>query len=261
MIQNSHYIYGLFDKTTNLPFYIGISGIVNHNEKDVALKYKRAYFHLQYPTYDNFRTSQKILELSKNNSIEVKILKENMTKEDAFKLEEKLVRKFGRKDIDKDGILLNIAPGGQNFSRENLIIGIRLSQKHKQESRKRITAYNKSKEKREKTKLSNHLHPRVSSKESREKLSKSQSATWKKKTNIEKTQANLAKSLGRAWNVLKRIDSNVVNEQIFNSHRSKGSRLANTEPLWKTIIEKSGSINTFLDLIEKYFDRRFIYED
>ena len=261
MIQNSHYVYGLFDKTTNLPFYIGMSGITNYDEENIALRYKRAFFHLQYPTYDNNRNSKKILELLENNNVEVKILKENMTKKDAFALEKKLIKEFGRKNIDKDGILLNIAPGGKTFSRENLIIGIRLSQKHKQESRKRLIAYNKSKEKREKLKLSNHLHPRVNSKESREKLAKSQSAAWKRKSDIEKTKANIAKSLGRAWNVLKRIDGNIVNEQIFNSHRSKGSRLANTEPRWNTIVSKVGSIDKFLLEIEQRFGKRFIYED
>ena len=67
--------------------------------------------------------------------------------------------------------------------------------------------------------------------------------------------------MGRAWNVLKRIDGIIINESIFNSHRSTGSRLANTEPIWKTIINKVGGIEAFLSYIEKRFGRKFIYED
>ena len=114
---------------------------------------------------------------------------------------------------------------------------------------------------RKRTAELNHLFPKVSSKESRTKLAKSQSLSWNKKTIEEKAKANIAKSLGGAWNVLKRIKNDQINEQIFNSHRSKGSRLANTEPLWKTIITKVGGIEAFLLQIEKRFGRKFIYED
>ena len=58
------------------------------------------------------------------------------------------------------------------------------------------------------------------------------------------------------------VDGNyVVNETIFNAHRSKGSRLANTEPVWKTIITKVGGIDIFLNEIEKRYGRKFIYEN
>ena len=128
-------------------------------------------------------------------------------------------------------------------------------------SKNSLCAYNKSEKHRKRTAELNHLFPKVSSKESRTKLAKSQSLSWNKKTIEEKTKANIAKSLGRAWNVLKRIKNDQINEQIFNSHRSIGSRLANTEPLWTTIITKVGGIEAFLLQIEKQFGRKFIYED
>ena len=128
-------------------------------------------------------------------------------------------------------------------------------------ARKKIIAYNKSEKHRKRTAELNHLFPKVSSKESRLKLAKSQALCWSKKTEKEKQEANLAKSMGRAWNVLKRIDGIIVNESIFNSHRSTGSRLANTEPVWKTIINKVGGIEAFLSYIEERFGRKFIYED
>lgn len=128
-------------------------------------------------------------------------------------------------------------------------------------ARKKIITYNKSEKHRKRTAELNHLFPKVNSKESRLKLAKSQALCWSKKTEKEKQEANLAKSMGRAWNVLKRIDGIIINESIFNLHRSTGSRLANTEPVWKTIINKVGGIEAFLSYIEKRFERKFIYED
>ena len=52
-----------------------------------------------------------------------------------------------------------------------------------------------------------------------------------------------------------------INEQIFNAHRSKGSRLANTEPLWKSIIQKTNGIENFLSLIKERYGKEFVYEN
>lgn len=41
------------------------------------------------------------------------IVKDNMSEEDAFALEEKLILEYGRRDIEDDGILLNRCGGGQ----------------------------------------------------------------------------------------------------------------------------------------------------
>ena len=121
--------------------------------------------------------------------------------------------------------------------------------------------YNKSEEHRKKTAYYNSIKPKVSSLESKAKLAKTQSETWNKKSEAEKIKDNLSKSLGRAWNVLNRIKDNHINEQIFNAHRSKGSRLANTEPLWKSIIQKAGNVEIFLLLIKEKYGKEFIYED
>lgn len=133
--------------------------------------------------------------------------------------------------------------------------------KHKLVSKQTITRYNKSELHRQRTALQNSLQPKVSTQESRAKLSASQSATWNKKTQDEKLKDNIAKSLGRAWNVLKRIEGNIINETIFNNHRSKGCRLASTEPVWSTIINKVGSVDDFINQIEDRYGRRFVYEN
>ena len=128
-------------------------------------------------------------------------------------------------------------------------------------SRRIMIEYNKSELHRQRTALQNSLKPKISSLKSRAKLSISQSATWNKKSEKEKLENNISKSLGRAWNVLKRIEADTINENIFNIHRSKGSRLANTEPMWNTIVNKLGGIDNFLKEIEHRYGRRFIYEN
>lgn len=133
--------------------------------------------------------------------------------------------------------------------------------KHKLVSKQTITRYNKSELHRQRTALQNSLQPKVSTPESKAKLSASQSATWNRKTQDEKLQHNIAKSLGRAWNVLKRIKGDVINETIFNNHRSKGCRLASTEPVWNTIVNKVGGIDVFISQIEDRYGRRFVYEN
>lgn len=128
-------------------------------------------------------------------------------------------------------------------------------------SRQTMIKYNKSELHRQRTSLQNSLKPKVSSLKSKAKLSASQSATWSKKSEKEKLKNNISKSLGRAWNVLKRIETNSINENIFNVHRSKESRLASTEPMWNTIINKLGGIDNFLKEVEHRYGRRFVYEN
>lgn len=119
---------------------------------------------------------------------------------------------------------------------------------------------NSTEEHRKMVALHNHLHPKVSSEESKRKLAISQSEAWRNKPQKEKEIANLNKTLGRAWNVLKRIDGRIINETIFNNHRSKESRLANTEPVWNTVITKCNGIDNFLKSIKEKYGKEFIYE-
>lgn len=255
--SNTFYVYGLYIKGSDTPFYIGISSYTNVFEKDETKKYVRAYFHLKHPEQDNQRTHNILI----NNKVEVKILNENLSDVEAYKLEKQLIKKYGRIELDENGKLTNIAQCGNTVDPADIAYGVKCSVIHKEKSRCRLIEYNKSDEHRKKTAYYNSIRPKVSSAESKAKLAKSQHETWNKKPEIEKTKNNLSKSLGRAWNVLKRIDSIYINEQIFNTHRSKGSRLANTEPLWNSIVQKANGIENFLSLIKEKYGKEFIYED
>lgn len=255
--SNTFYVYGLYIKNSNIPFYIGISSYTNVFEKDETKKYVRAYFHLKHPKQDNQRTR----DILTNNEVEVKILSENLSDVAAYELEKQLIRKYGRIELDEKGKLTNITRGGNTVDSADIAYGVKCSVIHKEKSRCRLIEYNKSEEHRKKTAYHNSIRPKVSSPESKAKLAKSQRETWNKKSKTEKAKNNLSKSLGRAWNVLKRINGVYINEQIFNAHRSKGSRLANTEPLWKSITQKANGIENFLSLIQEKYGKEFIYEN
>lgn len=250
------YVYGLYVKDSELPFYVGISHSYNDSTTDTKKKYRRAYEHIKFPQHDNERTRNVI----QNNEVDVKILFENLTADEIYEKEIELIQKYGRQGIDQDGILTNIASGGNELDPDAMRLGVTFSSLHKKLSSERLTKYNKSEQHRKDTAYYNSIHPKISSKESREKLAKSQSETWWKKSKEERLRDNVAKSLGRAWKVMSRIEGDIINEKIYNTHRTKGSRTANTEPLWKSIVNKVGSTDELLKSVELRYNRKFKYE-
>jgi len=95
-----YYVYELIDPRVNLPFYVG-------KGKD-----NRVYFHLSEQLRaksDNFKKFDKIKKIRKEGyEPEVKIVKYFEEENDAYFYEEELIKKYGKKDIDEDGILTNI---------------------------------------------------------------------------------------------------------------------------------------------------------
>lgn len=95
-----YYVYELIDPRVNLPFYVG-------KGKD-----KRVYFHLSEKLRaksDNFKKFDKIKKIRKEGyEPEIKIVQYFEDENDAYEYEEKLIRTYGRRDIDEGGILTNI---------------------------------------------------------------------------------------------------------------------------------------------------------
>ena len=95
-----YYVYELIDPRVNLPFYVG-------KGKD-----KRVYFHLcekSRAKSDNFKKFDKIKKIRKEGyEPEVKIVQYFEDENDAYEYEEKLIKTYGRRDIDEGGILTNI---------------------------------------------------------------------------------------------------------------------------------------------------------
>ena len=120
-VKDTYYVYGLIDPDTKLPFYIG-KGIGN-----------RAYDHLRLEKTDiyNMRKRNHIEQLLKDNKhIDIIFYETDLLYEEANDEEIRLIRKFGRRHIDTNGILLNLASGGEEGD---------TSQFFTEESRKKIS--------------------------------------------------------------------------------------------------------------------------
>lgn len=97
-----YYIYALIDNRTNLPFYIGKGKVENQRHLD--------HFKETVETTDNRHKFFKIQYLKEQGyDVPVSILENNILNEDdAYIIEAEYIKKYGRKNIDDNGILTNI---------------------------------------------------------------------------------------------------------------------------------------------------------
>jgi len=87
-----YYVYAYINKRTGLPYYIGKG------------KGRRAY------------AKHRRISVPKNRSMIV-FMETNLSDIGALAIESRYIQWYGRKGIDKNGILLNIAPGGESGNR------------------------------------------------------------------------------------------------------------------------------------------------
>jgi hypothetical protein len=102
-----YYVYALIDVRTNLPFYIGKGLKVNNRHLD--------HFNESIGTTSNRHKMFKINFLrSSGYEIPIDILADNIpNEEDAYNIETGYIKKYGRTNIDPDGILTNICLGNR----------------------------------------------------------------------------------------------------------------------------------------------------
>jgi hypothetical protein len=98
--MKNYYVYIHVRLDLNEVFYVGMSTINNE-----GLIYSRAY----RSAFEKRKTAWH--DYARICPYTVKIVKENLTKEEAFKLEMKLIKKYGRKDLNT-GTLINQCDGG-----------------------------------------------------------------------------------------------------------------------------------------------------
>lgn len=124
-MENNYYVYQYSDPRTNLPFYIG-KGRGNRINKHLT------------ETKENTENYKKwaFIQGLRNNGLEpvVSFVKEQMTSEEAYKLEDELILKYGRKNIDKNGILTNICINQRPPVNRGLLKGRKLSEEHVKKS-------------------------------------------------------------------------------------------------------------------------------
>lgn len=98
---NIYYVYQYIDPNSNLPFYIG-KGKEGSN---------RHLHHLK-ETIEKTDNKRKVYKLQKLKSLGsepvIQIIKSKLTEDAAYQLESSLIQKYGRKNIDPNGILTNI---------------------------------------------------------------------------------------------------------------------------------------------------------
>jgi hypothetical protein len=102
--EQMYYIYQLIDPRTNLPFYVGKG------------KGRRAKTHLwDVPETRNVYKENKINDIRRNGHEPVIVyIAENIIDEQlAYDIESSLIKKYGRKGYDKNGILTNVCPNNQ----------------------------------------------------------------------------------------------------------------------------------------------------
>jgi len=103
-MQDNFYVYGLLDPYTNMPFYIGKG------------KEQRSNSHLKLYNNDRYNMRKRnYIEklLNENQIIKIHYYKINLSHNEAITEEINLIKQYGRKDIDSNGILLNLTLGGE----------------------------------------------------------------------------------------------------------------------------------------------------
>lgn len=93
--MKKHYVYYHLNPITKEIFYVG----VGYNKRAWNFKWGRSIYYLNY--------------VKKYGTPLVDIIKKDTTENKAYLLEIKLIKKYGRKGLDKDGILVNRSIGGK----------------------------------------------------------------------------------------------------------------------------------------------------
>jgi hypothetical protein len=169
----NYYVYMYIDPRDNLPFYVG-------KGKDNRLKK-----HLS-ETFENTENRRKYAYIQglRNKGIEpiIKKIKENLSQEDAYEFEEDLIRHYGRKDLDTNGILTNICIDNRPpviTGEKHHQFGKAIITYHTEETKKKISDAHKGRpsmkkgttcSEETKERMSNAQKGRIISEEAKEKL-------------------------------------------------------------------------------------------
>lgn len=131
--RDRFYVYELIDSRNKQPFYIGCSGDFVISKTNFYEKYSRLIKHGLLNTLDDWKEISKSRKLTRKENriveileagakVDVKIVKDSMTKETAEALEKELISKYGREKYDEGGILINILKGDYVVDMHSILI-------------------------------------------------------------------------------------------------------------------------------------------
>lgn len=173
---NIYYLYVHRNPLTNQIFYVGIGVNKRAWEKHARNKHWRNY-------------------VGKYGFPVIEIVKNNLTKKEACVLEQEYIKKYGRINIDKDGILVNKSEGGEGGT----------------------YGYKWNRTKEQKAKISNSLLGKPKSKEHCSNISKAKINKISKKLNKGKPilQFDLNGNLVQEWSCVK-LAAEYLNKNVRN---------------------------------------------
>jgi hypothetical protein len=157
-MEATFYVYGHYIPNNEEPFYIGM-----------GIK-KRAY--------DRIKRSTWWKRYVEKHGLLIKILYENLSKEQAVDLEKELIKKYGRINIGT-GILINLTDGGEgtigvirSVETRQKLSKINLGKTHTEETKQKLSKINLGKTHTEETrnKISQSMKGKTHSEETRKKL-------------------------------------------------------------------------------------------
>lgn len=138
------YVYQYIDSNTNLTFYIGKG---TGSRKTIHLREAKARLEGFAPKGRPSFCVNKILSLLKQG-IEpiVEVIQDGLSDDEAYSLEKQLVKKYGRRNLDENGILTNRAEGGlgsKGYKQTPEMIAALIERNHKQKGKPKpgLSAY------------------------------------------------------------------------------------------------------------------------
>lgn len=129
------YVYQYIDSTTGLPFYIG-KGTGSRKDRHLSDARKALEGHLR--GRHSYCVNRIMALLNQGNEPRIEIIADGLSHEDAFKLEEHLISKYGRINLDENGILTNRAIGGlggRGYKQTPEMIAALIERNHKQKGK------------------------------------------------------------------------------------------------------------------------------
>ena len=128
-MDKKYYVYGLFEESSDTPFYIGKG--CDRRARRYSLD-KKPHSYMLECKFKNLKNN--------NKKLQYKILFQDKSEHEAFEIEKELIKKYGKK-CDDTGILFNVTDGGDQPPSVEFIKKIYGAEKYQNQKRKRHNTF------------------------------------------------------------------------------------------------------------------------